>query len=70
LDELHSSLNGSIDTALDIHRVRACRDCLETLLKDGLRQHGCGGRAVARDIVRLGRHLAHELRAHILEAVF
>ena len=35
-----------------------------------LRKESCGGRAVARDVVRLGRNLFDELCAHVLEGVF
>ena len=38
-------------------------------MDDGLRQQGCGGGAVACDIVRLGCDLADKLRAHVLECV-
>ena len=38
-------------------------------MDDGLRQQGRGGGAVACDIVGLGRDLADELRAHVLECV-
>ena len=34
-----------------------------------LRQHGRGRRAVTRDIRGLGRHFAHDLRAHVFELI-
>ena len=41
----------------------------DALAVDRLREHGRGRRAVAGDVARLGRDLAHHLRAHVLEAV-
>jgi hypothetical protein len=35
----------------------------------GCGEHGRGGGAVTGDVVGLGRHLAHHLRAHVLELV-
>src|SRR5690606_31159237 len=44
-------------------------DVLGALAIDGLRQHGGGGGAVARDVRRLAGDLAHHLRAHVLERI-
>ncbi len=44
-------------------------DVAQTFADDGLRQHRRGGRAVAGDVVGLGRDFLHELRAHVLEDV-
>ena len=62
-------LDGLLDAALDVHRVRAGDDVLRAFTVDGLRQHGRGGRAIARDVRRLARDLAHHLRAHVLERI-
>jgi hypothetical protein len=35
-----------------------------------LRENRCRGRAVARDVRRLGRHFANELGAHVFEFAF
>jgi hypothetical protein len=40
---------------------------LAALGEDGAREDGGGGGAIARDVVRLGRHLPHQLRAHVHE---
>ncbi len=69
LDVLHDRRDRDVDAALEVHRVHAGRDRLCALAHDRLRQHGCGGGAVARQIVGLLRHFAHHLRAHVLELV-
>ena len=69
LQRLDDGLDGLVDAALDLHRVVARRDELRALAVDRLREHGRGGRAVAGDVARLRRDLAHHLRAHVLEAV-
>ena len=61
--------HGALDAALDRKRVRTGRHVAETFADDGLRQHRRGGRAVAGDVVGLGSHFLHELRAHVLEVV-
>ena len=58
-----------VDAALQIHRVHAGRDRLGALTDDRLGENGRGGRAVARQVAGLRGHLAHHLRAHILELV-
>src|SRR5690242_220884 len=58
-----------LDPALDRHRVRARGDVLETVADDRLSENRCGGRAVARDVVRRRGDLAHELRTLVLEDV-
>ena len=62
-------LDGLLDAALDVHRVRAGDDVLRALAVDRLREHGRGRRAVAGHVRRLARDLAHHLRAHVLERV-
>src|SRR2546421_530519 len=70
LDVLDHRQHRDVDAALEIHRVHAGRDRLRALAHDRLREHGCGGGAVAREIVGLLRDFAHHLRAHVLELVF
>src|SRR4028118_1387863 len=60
---------GLAAAALGGHRVHARRHGLGALADDGLGEHGRGCGAVAGDVVGLGRHLAHHLRAHVLELV-
>ncbi len=69
LEVFDDRLDGLLDAALERHRVRACGDVLETLAHDCLREDRRRRRAVARDVVRRGRDLLHELRALILERV-
>ncbi len=63
-------LDAELDAALQGHRVGAGRDVLDALAEDGLREHGRGGRPVARDVVGLGGDLLDHLRAHVLVLVF
>ena len=62
-------LDGLLDAALQLHRVRAGDDVLRALAEDRLRQHGRGRGAVARDVRRLARDFADHLRAHVLERI-
>ena len=62
-------LDGLLDAALDVHRVRAGDDVLRALAVDRLREHGRGRGAVAGGVRRLARDLAHHLRAHVLERI-
>jgi hypothetical protein len=55
--------------AIISHRVHARRNQLHALVDDRLRQKGRRGRAVAGNVVGLGRHCAHHLGAHVLELV-
>ena len=48
---------------------RSLQRGVDTLADDRLREHGRRGGAVAGDVVRRRRHLAHELRALVLEDV-
>ena len=61
--------HGQVDAALEVHRVHAGGHRLGTLLDDGVGKDGCGGGAVAGDVVGLRGDLAHHLRAHVLELV-
>ena len=70
LDVLDHSGDGDVDAALQVHRVHAGGHRLGPFPDDRLREHGRGGGAVAGDVVGFRRHLAHHLRAHVLELVF
>mmetsp|Transcript_41831 Transcript_41831/g.73608 ORF Transcript_41831/g.73608 Transcript_41831/m.73608 type:complete len:475 (+) Transcript_41831:632-2056(+) len=69
LEVLEHMLDGKVDATPKVHGVHARGDGLAALRKDRAREDGGGRRAVARDIVRLVRHLTHELRADVLVAV-
>src|SRR5262249_40415840 len=62
----HDRFHGLLDTALDLHRVRAGGDVLRAFAVNGLSQYGrrCG--AVTRRVAGLARDFAHELGPHIL----
>jgi hypothetical protein len=49
--------------------ISARRDVADAVLDDRLREHGRGGGAVARDILRLGRDFLDHLRAHVLVGI-
>src|SRR3954447_9653384 len=66
---LDDGLDRRLDAALEPHRVRTGRDVLEAFADDRLREDGRRGGAVAGDVVRRRRDLAHELRALVLEDV-
>ncbi len=70
LDLCNDHRDRRLDTGLDLHWVGAGRDVTEALVDHLLREHGRGRRAVAGDVVGLGRHLAQELRADVLQGVF
>ena len=72
LERLHlfdRDLDGLVDAVLDQQRVAAGGDVAQTFADDRLREHRRGGRAVAGDVVGLGRDFLDELRAHVLEHV-
>eukprot|EP00754_Rhynchopus_humris_P026020 Rhum_TRINITY_DN14986_c0_g1::Rhum_TRINITY_DN14986_c0_g1_i1::g.130693::m.130693 len=62
-------LHRQVHAALQVHRVRPRRHRLEPLLEHRARQQRRRRRAVARHVVRGVGHLAHELRAQVLEVV-
>src|SRR5581483_281282 len=62
-------LDRGLDAALQRHRVRARSDVLQALADDRLREQGRRRGAVAGDVVRRRRDLAHELCALVLEHV-
>ena len=69
LELVDDRLDGLLDAALDDHRVGPGRDDAETLGDHRLAEDDRGGRAVAGDVVGLGRDFLEELRAHVLERV-
>src|SRR6185437_3353706 len=69
LDVIDHGLDRVVYAALQIHRVEAGGDSLDAFADDGLRQDGCGGRAVAGLVAGLARDFSDHLRAHILELV-
>ena len=64
-DSLHSSL----DAALDVGGCRAAGDIAQTLVHQRLREHGCGGGAVAGNVVGLGGDFLRQLGAQVLVRV-
>ena len=69
LDVLDDRVDRHVDAALEIHRVHPRGHRLDTLAHHGVGENGRGRRAVAGDRARLAGHLAHHLRAHVLELV-
>ena len=63
-------LDRHVDAALDLHRVGAGGDVLETLLENALGQNRRGRGPVAGDGRGLRRHFLDHLGAHILKGVF
>ena len=62
-------LDGLLDALLQRDRVGAGRDVAQALAHERLGEHGGGGGAVARDVVRLLGDLLDELRTDLLEGV-
>ena len=69
LDVLDDFGHRQVDAALQIHRVHAGGDQLGAFAQDGSGKDRCRSGAVAGEIIGLGCHLAHQLRAHVLEFV-
>src|SRR3954471_12698020 len=69
LDFSGEGLDGLLDAALDVHRVRTGDDVLRAFAVDRLRQHRRGGGPVAGGVRRLARDLTDHLRAHVLERI-
>ena len=69
LEALDDGLDALVQAALDDHRVGAGGDVLEAFGDERLAEHDRGGRAVAGDVVGLGRDLLEELGAHVLEGL-
>src|SRR5690625_388680 len=66
----HDLLDGRVDAALEIHRVRAGGYAFQTGLDDGLRKNrgGCG--SVTGNVRGLRSNLFHHLRANVLKLIF
>ena len=69
LELLDDGGDRAIDATLELHRVGARRDVLETLTEDRLCQHGGGGGAVTGQIGGLGGDLLHHLGTQVLDRV-
>src|SRR5207248_10407260 len=69
LDVFDDRVDCHVDAALEIHRVHPGCHRLDTLSHHRVGENGRGGRPVARDRAGLAGHLAHHLRAHVLELV-
>ena len=65
----HNEIRRTFDAALEEHGVRAVGDAAHAFAHHGLREHGCGRRAVTRNVVGFRRDLAQQLRAHVFEWV-
>ena len=61
--------DGLLDAPLERHRAGAGGHVAQTLVDEGLGEHGGGGGAVTGDVVGLGGDLLHQLGAHVLEGV-
>ena len=66
---VHDNADGLVDTALEVHRVGAGGNVLQTHADDGLSQHRSGGRTVTRIVVGLRSDLADHLGAHVGECI-
>ena len=68
-DVLDDGRHRDVDSALQVHRVHPGGDELQPFPHYRGGEHGRGGRTVAGEIIGLRGHLAHHLRAHVLELV-
>ena len=66
---LDGHFDGSFDAALECRGACAGGHRLHAFAEDGLRQHGCGGGAVARYVGGLRGDFTHHLRAHVFERI-
>ena len=64
-----NSVDGLVDSPLEIHRVGTCGNILEADVDDALRKNGGRCCAVSGLLVGLGSDLLYELGAHILEFI-
>ena len=69
LDSFHSSADGLLHAALDVHGVGTGGDVLHAFGDQSLGQDGGGGGAVTGSIVGLGSNFANQLSAHVFELV-
>src|SRR5215470_16352185 len=70
LDRLDGPLDGLLDAALQGHRVGAGSYSLDAFFENLAGQNRRRSRPVAGHVRGLRRHLAHHLRAHVLERLF
>src|SRR5690606_24866525 len=68
-DLLDDLLHGTLDAALEVHRIGSGSHLAEALTNHGLGEHGGGGGAVASDVIGLVGDLVGELGAHVLPRV-
>ena len=61
--------DGKVDAPLQVHGIGAGGNRAGAFPHDGLGENGRGRGAVAGHVVGLRGHLAHHLRAHVLELV-
>ncbi|CAI8240393.1 MAG: Uncharacterised protein [Flavobacteriia bacterium] len=66
----HDHLHSLVDAALEIHRIGASRNVLQTLIHDGLGKNGCCGGSVTGYIRRFGGHFFDHLCPQIFDLVF
>jgi hypothetical protein len=69
LERIDDGVDGRVDAALQVHRVGAGGEVLETLVEDRLGVDGGGGGAVAGDVRGLAGDLLDHLGAHVLVGV-
>lgn len=69
LEVLDDVVDGSLDTAAEIHGVAASSDILDRLGEDGAGEDGGSGGTVTGDLVGLGGDLGEELGTEVLELV-
>lgn len=69
LEVVDNGLNGSLDTAAEIHRVAAGGDVLDGLGEDGTGKDGGGGGTVTSKLVGLGGDILEEAGTEVLELV-
>lgn len=69
LEVLDNRLNGSLDTAAEVHGVAAGGNVLDGLGEDGTGEDSGGGGTVTSDLVGLGGNVLEELGTEVLELV-
>ncbi|KAI6747533.1 hypothetical protein HG530_015843 [Fusarium avenaceum] len=69
LEELDDGLDGSLDTAAEVHGVAAGSNVLDGLGEDSTGENGSGGGTVTGDLVGLGGNILEELGTEVLELV-
>jgi hypothetical protein len=69
LEVLLNGLNGSLDTAAEIHGVAASGNVLDGLGEDGAGKDGRGSGTVTGNLVGLGGNVLEEAGTEVLELV-